>query len=153
MFILQTLPEGVPKPEPFVQGSCALLEDVTRKMEETFHGDECGAVTAEWVAFRDDIAPQSDDVAEHIKVHPEHWHIPLRDQLFGGAECQHEASIPGRSRTRLNITTARPVSRERESKQLDYVQWSRRGNALSKDDPAMHRPNMVVRGPDVCLTG
>ena len=144
MFILQSLPEGVPKPEPFVQGSRALLEEVTRKIEETYHSDESGAVTAEWVQFRDDIAPQSDDVAEHIKMHPEHWHVPFREKLFGGAQCVHGESIPGRER---KSRTAGPTKRDRESKQLDYVQWSRRGKPLPKDDPARSLPNLVVRGP------
>jgi hypothetical protein len=145
MFLLQELPTGVPKPSPFIQGSRALLEEVTRKIEETYHGDESGAVAAEWVAFRDNIAPQSDDVAEHLKVHPEHWHIPLHDQLFDGAISEHGTSIPGRARKSRSLA---PRSRDRESKQLDYVQWGRRGVRRQKDDLAEKLPNIVERGPN-----
>jgi len=146
MYILNTLPEGVPRPEPFVEGSRAVLEQVTRKIEETYHSDESGAVAAEWVDFRDNIAPQSDDVAEHLKLHPEHWHIPLHNELFDGAIGEHGEHIPPRARKSRPVNPP-PAPRDRESKQLDYVQWSRRGVRREKDDLAEKLPNIVVRGP------
>ena len=145
MYLLQRLPEGVPKPEGFVQGSRAMLEEVTTKMIATYQSDAGKSVVEEWVNFRDNIAPQSDSVTEHIKLHPEHWHIPLREQLFGGAACVHGEDIPSRAR-KSRSSTGKVPGRERESRQLDYVKWGRRGVA-QKDCRAKHFPNVVVRGP------
>ncbi len=41
----------------------------------------------EWAAE----APQSDDVQEYIKDHPENYHIPFRDLLFGDLAVSSEA--------------------------------------------------------------
>ena len=136
----------MPKPEPFVEGSRALLEEVTKKMVESYQSDAGKAVAKEWVEFRDKVAPQSDSVTEHIKQHPEHWHIPLRDVLFGGAACAEGMDIPARAR-KSRAAAGKAAGRDRESKQLDYVRWSRRKVPQSKDDPAKLYPNMVVRGP------
>lgn len=146
MFILQNLPKGVPTPEPFVQGSRALLEEVTTKMVESYHSDVGYDIAEEWIKFRDNTAPQSDSVSDHIKKHSEHFHIPLRDELFEGSPCEHGDHINGRARKkRSSMDTV--ASRDRESQQLDYVRWSRRGKALDKKDPAKHLPNQVIRGP------
>jgi hypothetical protein len=85
-------------------------------------------------------------VSDHIKLHPEHWHIPLREELFGGAACVHGEDIPSRLR-KPRTTTGKAAGRDRESKQLDFVQWSRRGVSRSKDCPSQHYPNTVVHGP------
>lgn len=155
MFILQSLPNDVPKPEAFVAGSRAMLEEVTKLVLETFHTDETGEVANEWIRFRDEIAPQSDNVIDHIKQHPEHWNIPLRQELFGGVECDHDGhDVPARGRGRRPRSTAEITTscapkdtRHRDSQQLDYVKWSRRGKSQSRDDPARKFPNIIVRGP------
>ena len=148
MYLLQSLPTGVPKPEAFIQGSRAMLEQVTKKIEETYHSEENRSVSDEWVTFRDEIAPQSDLVEEHITAHPEHWRIPLRNELFDGVACSHGEHIPARARkSRSSRKEVASRQRDRVSEQLDYVQWGRRGQHRQKNDPARKLPNIVVDGP------
>jgi hypothetical protein len=147
MFLLQRFPDGELKPEGFIEGSRAMLEDVTTKMVEAYQSDAGKAVAKEWIKFRDQVAPQSDSVTEHIKQHPEHWHIPLRDVLFSDAACVTGKDIPARVRKLRSSAKKAPPGRDRESKQLDSVCWTRRGVQKSRGDPALHFPNEVVRGP------
>jgi hypothetical protein len=126
-----------------VQGSRALLEEVTNKVVDAFQTSVGDEVRKEWLHFLHHIAPQSDDVREYLADHP--MVIPLQDELFLGSNVDHGVTVPPRARKKR--TTAVPNPRSRKSEVLDYVQWGRRGKKKDNKDPAMHLPNIVVGGP------
>jgi len=142
MYLLQKIPESSLEPEPFVQGSRALLEEVTNKVMDSFQTSVGDTVRKEWLHFCDDIAPKSDSVVEYLAEHP--MDVPLKDELFSGINIKHGLDIPARQRKSRN----KECPRSRKSQVLDYVQWNRRGNKLDTKDPARHLPNIVVDGPD-----
>ena len=68
MYVLQEYPEDPISPEPFILGSRALLETVTKDVCDSFH---CGGgvnVREEWEDFRDNVAPQSDTLIQHCQL-------------------------------------------------------------------------------------
>ena len=148
MYLLQAFPdlEEIPL-EPFIQGSRADLEAVTRKFCEEYNSDAGAAFAKEWENFRDNIAPQSDSVTEWNETNA--VHIPFRDTLLRGdpvyvtplSDVEEEEHY-GASRQKEGIRVDRP----RKSVPLDYVNWSRWGVPKLSSDPSTLIPNVVVEG-------
>jgi hypothetical protein len=140
MYLLNTFPTAhTIEPEPFVQGSRAELEDVTRKFCEEYNSDAGLDYAKEWVHFRDNDAPQNDSVDDWVRTHP--LHVPFHDTLVRGAPV-YVSDVP------KDGMCAPPVARNRprKSKPLDYVTWSRRGEDKDSKDPCLKFPNIVVEG-------
>jgi hypothetical protein len=77
MHILSSLPENDTEfvPESFVSGSRQVLVDVVNAVAKKW-GRTQPAILEDWIKFRDEIAPQSDDAAEYCRIHG--LHIPLK---------------------------------------------------------------------------
>ena len=84
MYILKSLPDGTKEfhPQPFIKGSRKELESLVKKMVKTF-GHSIPGLKEEWEAWRDFIAPNSDDSTEFCARHP--MHIPFKEELFSGS--------------------------------------------------------------------
>jgi hypothetical protein len=147
MYVLQKFPTGEIPPEPFVPGSRALLESVCNSFCESYNTDLGNVYANEWINFKDNIAPQSDDAEEWVKDHP--LHIPFHDTLVHGAPMRASTKDTNAATTGVEETPKTAyVDRSRKSKQLDYVSWSRRGVKKKRNDPCLHYPNLVYEGPD-----
>ena len=145
MYTLESFPTAASiEPEEFIQGSRAELVDVTRRFCEQYNSDVGADYAREWEDFRDNIAPQSDSVQEWVKDHP--LHIPFHDTLVRGDPIR----VPSEEGDGyVRSTCAHPYARNRPRKSitLDYVNWSRRGEAKNPSDPSVKFPNIVVEGP------
>ena len=150
MFVLQRFPTGELLPEPFVEGSRATLEHVTKRVISHFspitksnnqpvqplvgssirrYGD---LIVAEWTNFTDNIAPVSDDAAEYCRENP--FHVPLLDVLFGDA-CATSLFTQPAAKSVVPVTDTRAT---------DSVNWSRRGQKRSKGDPAQNSSRETI---------
>lgn len=110
---MENRPTGTLRPESFVEGSRDQLERITEKLVSTFK-NTLPNIAAEWIDFRDNIAPQSDDVDEWCSRNE--LHVPFYDILFGNGKVQC---------TTANVS-ARQQAVGRRSTPLDSVQWSRK---------------------------
>jgi hypothetical protein len=79
LFILKSMPCGVPIPQEFETGSYNILQDVLRGVD-TYFKEHLPYVVTEWTNWARDVAPHSDLVSEYEKHHP--LQIPLKDSLF-----------------------------------------------------------------------
>ena len=68
--------------DPFNLGSRAFTAACCDTMERTY-ANKKPEVAAEWIKWRDEVAPQSDIATDYIAEHP--MHIPFLEQLFSGA--------------------------------------------------------------------
>jgi hypothetical protein len=143
MCIMQHFPRGQLKWEEFVGGSRAELETICHKIIHQFVSDVGTVVHGEWTAFRDEIAPQSDDVNEFLALHPEHGHIPL-PRLFQPQQCEVSPSSIAASRKR-NAALKRPDDRSTVSVPLDYVKRSSKKWKVT--DLETQHSSKVVEGP------
>jgi hypothetical protein len=77
MHILSSLPDNDTEFEPdaFLSGSRQTLVDVVHAVEKKW-GRTQPEVVADWIKFRDELAPQSDDASEYCREHG--LYIPLK---------------------------------------------------------------------------
>jgi hypothetical protein len=91
MHILTSLPnndEDVFVPEAFVSGSRETLIDVVKAVDKKW-GRTMPAVLDDWIKFRDDIAPQSDDAAEYCRAHGLYVPLKVFNFCFYNKLCSH----------------------------------------------------------------
>jgi hypothetical protein len=119
MYVLKSLPDGTKTfhPQPFVAGSRKELEKLVASTIKKF-GDMPG-VRAEWEAWRDHIAPQSDDAAEWCRENP--MKIPFLNELFSGSSV--DTNTPVRPLPQIDRSELPP-----EYETTNSVLWSNRGN-------------------------
>lgn len=86
-YILKSIPEGIPKPSPFIQDSHLVLKTVMEGIKQHF-GVYAPHVVTEWEEWVKEC-PKTDDVYEYIKDFP--LHIPLRNTLFAARENENAA--------------------------------------------------------------
>lgn len=120
MYTLRTLPGEHEKlrPAPFVPGSLKLLRDVVKSAIKLKGWSP--DLPAEWTEFAANC-PQTDDVDEHVRQHPEAFYIPFKDELFSG-----KAVVMSRE---LKITTNHKPAKARSTAS---VVWHNHGLPLSK---------------------
>ena len=120
MYILTALPDGTKtfRPDAFVKGSRKELEKLAAAVIKKF-GDTAG-VKLEWEAWRDYMAPQSDDAAEYCKENP--LKIPFWNELFCGSLV--DTSTPVRHPEKVDDSGDAPPMYET----TNSVIWSNRGN-------------------------
>ncbi len=77
MHILTSLPnnDDVFVPESFISGSRQTLVDVVNAVQRKW-GRTQPAIYEDWIKFRDELSPQSDDATEYCRQHG--LHIPLK---------------------------------------------------------------------------
>jgi hypothetical protein len=83
MFVLRRPPPARVNllPEPFVVGSRVLLCRVVDAITHTFKG-HMPEVVAEWIDFRDNIAPQDDDAVRFVETKGMHVVLKLNCIFF-----------------------------------------------------------------------
>lgn len=140
MYILKSMPTGSIKPEGFVEGSREKLINVARKLQSTFQSS-APKVVEEWINFRDNIAPQSDDVLEYEVNHS--LYLPLKDSLFSNCSIDRATVVATLANNQQR--------RSRKSKALDSVNWSRRGVQRDASDPASTQSSAMIDGPPEVL--
>ncbi len=81
MHILTSLPENDTEfvPDSFVAGSRQTLVDVVNAIEKKW-GRTQPEILHDWVKFRDELAPQSDDSSEYCRQHG--LHVPLKVSII-----------------------------------------------------------------------
>ncbi len=116
MFVLRRPPPTgiVLLPERFVPGSRDLLCRVVDAIIRSFHM-HLPDVVAEWINFRDNIAPQDDDAVSFMNLNG--MYIPLKEELFGV-----DATTTTPEASSINLLEARE-----QVKFTASVQWSGRG--------------------------
>ena len=115
-YLLQSLPVGVPAPEPFEPESRAKLDKVVASFKKMLQS--APDAIEQWESFANEHAPRSDDVGDYVADMP--LHIPFCDVLFSGAVIDA---------TRLAVakaTTQKFSERSRIADAVDSVNWSRR---------------------------
>lgn len=77
MYLLKSLPgeQEALMPDAFIEGSRELLESVVKSLEKKWWHTHPNAV-ADWINFRDSIAPKSNNVQEYCSLFP--LHIPFK---------------------------------------------------------------------------
>ena len=152
LYLLQSIPTGVILPEPFIDGSRKVIDDVVKKVISTFlpkenihavNTDEsknnknyCHKVVTQWMHFSDNIAPQSDCVNEYCTLKP--LRIPLFKELF--SDIENNTTLPSARPIETNLAVTNVTFQ-------DSVQWSRRGVKRALHHPANKGPLAeVARG-------
>lgn len=77
--IMKSLPTGDLEPQPFIEGSRALLEKVAEKVRMK-HGLDFPGAVAQWTSFLES-APQNDDAEDFCRINP--LYVPFKERLFG----------------------------------------------------------------------
>ena len=107
-YILKSLPEGIPKPAPFIESSHAILTTVMEGIRQHF-GVIAPHVVTEWEEWMKEC-PKTDDVEEYIKEFP--LHVPLRNTLFAPSGTASHNTTPSNINDINNATyRTQPVVR------------------------------------------
>ena len=123
MYVLRALPDGSKafQPQPFVAGSRKELEKLVELTVKKFW--DVKGVQAEWEAWRDHYAPQSDDATEWCRENP--MKIPFLNELFSGSTV--DTAGPVRPVAETDRSELPP-----EYETTNSVLWSNRGNPSKK---------------------
>ncbi len=81
LYILKTMPSGLPIPQRFIENSRIEIEKTLRSIYRYFDGYIETAAEA-WRKWEAEVCPSSDCVEEYVAKHPAMYHIPLKLILF-----------------------------------------------------------------------
>ena len=130
LFVLQRLPTKAIKPCPFIEGSHAYLKKFMGMIKS-----EYGMTNPQWVtAWRKwiETAPSSDSVNEYIDTHPEKYHIPFRDLLFGDLSLDDSEVL---ARVRVSRVAGVASKNLKKVETAESVQWTGNGGQRHKVQP------------------
>jgi hypothetical protein len=143
MHLLKRLPRKAIQPSPFIAGSHAYLQKVMAAVKSEYSVTNPQWVTA-WRVWMG-TAPSSDNVQDYVESHPEKYHIPFRDILFGDLDVDSDNVVPPVSRQARGLNPSAKKYKQMETSAC--VQWSGNGGASHSVEP--FRP---LGEPDVTTT-
>ena len=80
--IMQRLPTDAIEPEPFVQGSRLELDKTLAAVARAY-GTSDKDVVDSWTKWDRENCPRNDNANDFVERHPDKYHIPFRERLFG----------------------------------------------------------------------